>query len=226
MGAEKFQVSGESWFDHEWATNQLAPNQVGWDWLSLHLNDGTELMLYRMRLADGTADPTSSGTFVAADGVTTHLDSAAFQMSPTGFWKSEKTGANYPTGWRVEIPGMELQLTVHAALENQELALLPLAYWEGAVEVTRNARRAARSRAAAIWNSPATRGRCRNCSADENLRLRVAGVLHVRALRQQDACDRVDAGERGRRGRLSCSCGRENHADSSGCASSAVACVS
>ena len=47
---------------------QLAPGQVGWDWLSVHLDDGSELMLYQMRLENGTADPTSSGTLVAADG--------------------------------------------------------------------------------------------------------------------------------------------------------------
>ncbi len=145
VGSESFRVNGDSWFDHEWATNQLAPNQVGWDWLSLHLDDGSELMLYRMRLADGTADPTSSGTFVAADGTTTHLDSAAFEMSPTAFWKSEKTGASYPIAWRVDVRSLNLQFTVRAALENQELALLPLAYWEGAVEVrgTRGSRKLA-----------------------------------------------------------------------------------
>lgn len=135
LGAANFQARGESWFDHEWATNQLAPEQVGWDWLSVEFGDGTELMLYQMRLADGRPDPTSSGTWVAPDGTTTHLPKTAFAMTATDFWKSEKTGAKYPIGWLVEIPAMTLRFEVRAALPDQELALLPLAYWEGAIEV-------------------------------------------------------------------------------------------
>ena len=56
-------------------------------------------------------------------------------MTPVAFWRSEKTGAKYPIGWQVEVPAQRLQFTVHAAIENQELALTPLAYWEGAIEV-------------------------------------------------------------------------------------------
>lgn len=135
LGKETFRVAGESWFDHEWATNQLAPGQIGWDWLSVHFEDGTELMLYQMRLESGATDPSSSGSLIAADGTTTNLRSAQFRIVPDEFWKSEKTGANYPIGWRVELPARGLQLTVSAVLKNQELALMPLAYWEGAVEV-------------------------------------------------------------------------------------------
>lgn len=135
IGGKSRAVHGESWFDHEWATNQLAPDQVGWDWLSVHLEDGGELMLYQMRLANGAADPSSSGTFIGSDGVATHLPSSAFRMTPTGFWKSGKTGANYPVGWRIEVPAHGLGFTVRAAVQNQELALMPLAYWEGAIDV-------------------------------------------------------------------------------------------
>lgn len=135
-GENSFEVSGESWFDHEWATNQLAPEQVGWDWLSVQFNDGTELMLYQMRLANGNADPTSSGTWVAADGTTKHLPSSSFQMTPTHWWTSAKSGAKYPNGWRITIPDRGLEITVRPVLDDQELALSPVAYWEGAVDVS------------------------------------------------------------------------------------------
>jgi hypothetical protein len=52
------------------------------------------------------------------------------------FWTSEKTGAKYPVGWRIEVPRERLQLTIKPVLENQELALMPLTYWEGAIEIT------------------------------------------------------------------------------------------
>ncbi|MGZ4984360.1 MAG: lipocalin-like domain-containing protein [Chthoniobacterales bacterium] len=128
-------LRGESWFDHEWATNQLAPGQVGWDWLSVQFDDGGELMLYQMRLQSGAADPSSNGTLVRPNGQSIFLPSAAFRMSPTGFWQSEKTGAKYPVAWRIEIPQEKLELNLRPVLDNQELALMPLAYWEGAIDV-------------------------------------------------------------------------------------------
>jgi predicted secreted hydrolase len=128
-------VRGESWFDHEWATNQLAPEQVGWNWFGLQLSNGCELMLYQMRLANGQIDPISSGTFVPGDGTPVHLPSSAFRMTPTRFWKSKTNGANYPIAWRLEIPEQHLDLNVSAVLNEQELTLGPLTYWEGAVDV-------------------------------------------------------------------------------------------
>ena len=136
IGKRNFHVSGDSWFDHEWATNQLAPGQIGWDWLSVHFEDGSELMLYQVRLEDGRADPASSGTLIPpGGGAAVHLPASAFRMTPTEFWKSGRTPGRYPIGWRVEVPAHALEFNVSAAIENQELALLPLAYWEGAVEI-------------------------------------------------------------------------------------------
>lgn len=126
---------GESWFDHEWATNQLASEQAGWDWLSVQFDDGSELMLYQMRLENGSADPVSSGTLIAADGTSTHLPSNSFQMTPTDYWKSSRSGAKYPIGWRIDLPKHGLDFTVRATVENQELSFPPLVYWEGAIEV-------------------------------------------------------------------------------------------
>lgn len=134
-------VAGESWFDHEWATNQLAADQVGWNWLSLQCNDGTELMLYQMRLKNGGIDPYSSGTLIDAKGETTHLSVDDFRFEPTGRrWKSPATGADYPLEWRVHVPSAGLEFLVQTPMENQELALPPIAYWEGLVHAkgTRN----------------------------------------------------------------------------------------
>ena len=63
-----YAVDGWSWMDHEWSTSALAADQVGWDWFSLQLDDGSELMVFQLRKEDGSIDPFSSGTFVAPDG--------------------------------------------------------------------------------------------------------------------------------------------------------------
>ncbi len=136
IAGKVYEVSGLGWFDHEWATNQLAPNQVGWDWLSLHLADGRELMLYQMRLEDGGVDGASSGTLIEKNGETRHLLRKDFQLTPLGRrWKSPETGANYPLDWKVEVPSAGLAFVARARLENQEMNLPPVAYWEGAMEL-------------------------------------------------------------------------------------------
>ncbi len=130
-----FDLSGTSWFDHEWATNQLASHQLGWNWLCVQFVNNTELMLYQMRRDDGSFDPASSGTFVAADGTATHLRAADFSMTSGATWKSDKTGAIYPVRWRVQVPSRSIDVAVHPVLDDQELALSPLTYWEGAVDI-------------------------------------------------------------------------------------------
>ena len=132
---QKFAIAGESWFDHEWATNQLAPGQAGWNWVSTQFEDKTELMLYQMRLTNGAIDPISSGTFVRADGTSVALTSADFQMTPESFWKSPVTKASYPIGWRVVFPKEQLEFRIEPVLADQELVFSPLVYWEGAFDL-------------------------------------------------------------------------------------------
>jgi predicted secreted hydrolase len=127
-------VRGESWFDHEWSSSQLGKGQVGWDWVCLQWEDGAALMLYRMRLENGGVDSSSSGTWIAPDGTTTHLQAADFQMTPTAFWKSNASNARYPTGWRIVLPAQRADFTIKAAIEDQELKLGPITYWEGAID--------------------------------------------------------------------------------------------
>ena len=136
FNGRKLDVRGTSWFDHEWATNQLAPHQLGWNWLCVQFDDNTELMLYQMRRDDGTFDPASSGTFIASDGTATHLRANDFSMTSNGTWKSDKTGAVYPERWRVQVPSRGIDVAVRPVLNDQELALAPLIYWEGAVDVS------------------------------------------------------------------------------------------
>jgi predicted secreted hydrolase len=135
-------VSGDSWFDHEFGSNQLGPNQVGWDWFSLQMSDGTEAMLYHMRDADGGVDPFSSGTFVARNGATTHLKRDDFSVEALDHWKSDKSGADYPSRWRVKIPSLGWDLTITPTVRDQEIrssGAAGITYWEGSVAVNGDA---------------------------------------------------------------------------------------
>src|SRR6202035_3101853 len=61
MLGRRFQVAGVAWMDHEFFTHQLEPDQIGWDWMSIQLEDHIELMLFRIRRKDGSGGAYSSG---------------------------------------------------------------------------------------------------------------------------------------------------------------------
>jgi predicted secreted hydrolase len=138
-GGEALDVEGLSWMDHEFGTSFLEAEQVGWDWFSIQLDDGRELMLFELRRVDGSIDPRSSGTLIEADGGALHLSLEDFRLTPGNAWRSEASGATYPTAWRIEIPRYDLRLDVRAAFAGQELRTAESAgvtYWEGSTEIT------------------------------------------------------------------------------------------
>lgn len=135
-GAGRSEVRGTSWFDQEFGSNQLSEDQAGWDWFSVHLSDGRDLMLYRLRLVDGTVEPASSGTLVEADGSSRHLDLESFSVEVLDRWESPRTGARYPSRWRVRVPEVSVDLVLEPLVPDQELVTegsTGVVYWEGAV---------------------------------------------------------------------------------------------
>ena len=134
LAGESFAVRGSSWLDREWSTSVLDGAQAGWDWFSLQFDDGTELMLYRMRRKDGGSDPFSSGSFIDTDGRKTALRREDFTIRQTGTWSSPVSGITWPSGWELRVPRLDLRLEVRPLLEQQELPLA-VTYWEGAVRV-------------------------------------------------------------------------------------------
>ncbi len=141
IGGRKEKVRGQSWMDHEFGSNQLADNQIGWDWFSIQLDNQNELMLYLMRRKDGSVDLHSSGTLVSANGATKHLTLKDFRIQVLDRWKSPKSGANYPMKWKVFIPVQDIELEILPAFPDQELITnrsTRVTYWEGAVQVRGN----------------------------------------------------------------------------------------
>lgn len=135
IGEQRFAVSGLSWMDHEFSTSALAQNQVGWDWFSLQLDDGSELMVFQIRRADGSVDPFSSGTLIDPDGGSQHLEQADFTIQPLGTWRSPHSGGLYPAAWALSVPKFDLNLSIEPYLADQELRL-SFTYWEGAVQIS------------------------------------------------------------------------------------------
>ena len=132
-------VAGESWMDHEFGTTFLEADQVGWDWFSLQLDDGRELMIYRLRRPDGSADARSSGTLVEPDGSYKHISiDSGFVLAPGRTWTSSASGGRYPVEWHLRLPREAIDLDVVAAIDDQELRMglsTGVTYWEGAIDV-------------------------------------------------------------------------------------------
>lgn len=130
---ERIDVSGTSWLDREWGSSQLPAGVSGWDWFALHLDDGRDVMVYRLRTGDGRASPFSAGVVVAADGTVTRLTAEDFRARPQRSW-TDREGVGWPVVWRIGIPAEGLELEVEALFDEQRW-YDGVAYWEGAVLV-------------------------------------------------------------------------------------------
>ena len=140
LGGERIEVQGESWMDHEFFTQYLTAEVVGWDWFALMFDDGRELSLGWLRLKDGGqryyGGDGAAAFLVAADGSTSQIAPQDFHIEATDTWTSPHSGASYPSGWRVQLGGEQpLDFTLRPLLLDQELHESDIVYWEGAVEV-------------------------------------------------------------------------------------------
>jgi len=138
-GGKAEHFTGSAWMDREFGTWTPTENQKGWDWFSVQLDNGCELMCYRLRNGIGETSPYSSGTFVDQEGNARTLSNDEFSIGWTGKWKSPSSGAEYPSGWIVKVPHLAMELTVTPVIKNQELdtrGTTMIVYWEGACDVS------------------------------------------------------------------------------------------
>jgi len=139
LAGRTLEVKGTAWLDREFSSAQMAAYQAGWDWFALQLADGTDLMLYLLRLRDGGLDPASGGTLVDPRGRARHLKLSDFMVKVTGTWTSPHTQATYPGAWEITLPAYGYRLTLIPTLTDQELRTggsARLTYWEGQVSIT------------------------------------------------------------------------------------------
>lgn len=135
VGDESFDVAGTAWLDREWSTSALGDGVEGWDWFALQFDDATELMVYRLRRTDGSADPMSAGTLVDETGAATPLGAADVTMTVVETWTSPASGVRYPVAWSMAVPSAGLQLSIEPWQNDQEMDV-SVRYWEGAIRVS------------------------------------------------------------------------------------------
>jgi predicted secreted hydrolase len=143
-GTERRTVTGSAWMDHEISSGQLSAGQAGWDWACLQLDDGRDIMAYRMRRTDGSTDPFSTLAWIDKEGRVKHVAPGPFRWETVDSWTSPRTKAVYPVQVEITAPdpatGQETSFRLEPLAKEQELsgALGGVTYWEGACRV-RNA---------------------------------------------------------------------------------------
>ena len=110
---ERIAVRGQAWCDRQWGNFLVMGG--GWDWFSVQLEDGSDIMLNLIRDAEGVTR-LRYGTYVAPDGGYRHLAAEQFEIIATSSWTSPRSGATYPRGWRAKIPEEELDVAIRPVL--------------------------------------------------------------------------------------------------------------
>ncbi|MCQ9426508.1 iron ABC transporter permease [Pseudomonas sp. LJDD11] len=131
IDGQTHQVSGQAWLDREWSSQPLTAEQNGWDWFSLHLQDGTRLMLYRIRRT--TRPAYLIGSWIAPDGQIQPLTGDDIRLAPLN--ETRVAGRSLPTRWSIEIPGKNLSI-ITEALNAKAWMDLDVPYWEGPVRAS------------------------------------------------------------------------------------------
>jgi len=134
VGGDTTQVTGGSWMDREWSTSALGPNQEGWDWFALQLDDGRDLMYYQLRTPDGTASRFSEGTLVGPSGAKTTFQRDEVTLDVLDTWTTPDGTHTYPIEWRLRVPSADVDVRVTPLMKNQEMDV-SVRYWEGAVRL-------------------------------------------------------------------------------------------
>lgn len=127
--------TGTAWMDREYGAWEQAG---GWDWFSIQFDDDTELMIYQFKDASGGMMGESTGTFVDREGKCHYLKRRDFEIERTASWTSKKTEAEYPAGWCVRVPGLDIDMRIEPLIDDQELdtrGSTMIVYWEGACSV-------------------------------------------------------------------------------------------
>lgn len=133
LGKRAMQVRGRAWFDHEWSSELMDAEAVGWDWIGINLDDGAVLMAFRMRDRHAT-QRWAGGTWEGADGTRRTFGPSDMTWIPLSHWQSPRTGTRYPVGFRVTAGTLTIDIEpMMADQENDTRRSAGTVYWEGAV---------------------------------------------------------------------------------------------
>lgn len=123
-------LKGQAWFDKEWTSQLLDTGTQGWDWLSLHLDDGNKIMAFRMRLKN--QDDYVTGSYITSTGEQITLQPGDLTLRPVSVKKVD--GRQLPLIWKLTIPSKKIDLTI-STLKDKQWNNAAVPYYEGMVKI-------------------------------------------------------------------------------------------
>lgn len=134
VGGNSEAVQGVGWLDRQWGTSWVVQNN-GWDWFGLSLDDGSELIAYRVRDNKTQAILQASATLLRADG--TQQVEPAPRFVSSALRKDPQTKLTYPHRFELTLPTLGLTLRAQALFDHQVIPVLGIGegIWEGVVMV-------------------------------------------------------------------------------------------
>ncbi|MBF4518333.1 polyprenyl synthetase family protein [Flavobacterium sp. ANB] len=140
IGNTVYEVEGSGWYDHEFSkpadeTSTFEfKHEMDWNWIALQLGNGYQLSGYD--LFDNTRNGEhAGGTIIIIDPDGKRTNVKQFSFLPEQYWTSSRTFISYPISWRLEIPHLNIFLSITADFPEQEFItiLSAPAFWEGCV---------------------------------------------------------------------------------------------
>ena len=128
--AAPIKLKGQAWFDKEWTSQLLDTGTQGWDWLSLHLDDGNKIMAFRMRLKN--QDDHVTGSYITSTGEQIALQPGDLTLQPVSVKKVD--GRQLPLIWKLIIPSKKIDLTI-STLKDKQWNNAAVPYYEGMVKI-------------------------------------------------------------------------------------------
>ncbi len=130
LTAAPIKLKGQAWFDKEWTSQLLDTGTQGWDWLSLHLDDGNKIMAFRMRLKN--QDDYVTGSYITSTGEQITLQPGDLTLQPVSVKKVD--GRQLPLIWKLIIPSKKIDLTI-STLKDKQWNNAAVPYYEGMVKI-------------------------------------------------------------------------------------------
>ena len=131
LNNKTIEVEGSGWFDHEWSSQLADKDALGWDWFSLHLDNGAKLMMFAMHV--NNQPPYLTGTYITAQGQATTLKESDLSIQALGYERINKR--KVPVKWQLDIVQPAMSLTIKPFKKGQWNESR-FSYYEGRVEIT------------------------------------------------------------------------------------------
>lgn len=121
------QVRGEAWFDREWSNTLISGQNIGWDWLSLRLEEKQALLIFWFHDDSGAH---LSAYLLDRDGGNRPLNTEEIHWQPR---RHLQVGdRRYPIASTLKIPSLGVDIRIEPLNDLQYLST-QIPYWEGAV---------------------------------------------------------------------------------------------